>query len=93
MTLAVGILPAMLLNAWLLADLAEPAFDEPFPSAYMWWMLLLVLWEMPLVTALATLYLGEAVFLERPQAAAASSAASSARCRSCSVTRCCCGRC
>jgi hypothetical protein len=67
--LAAGVLPAMLLNAWLLADLAEPGFDESFPAAYMWWMLLLVIWELPLVTSLATLYLGEAVFDQRPRAA------------------------
>jgi len=67
-TLLLGVAPTMLLNAWLLSGLAEPSFDEPFPAAYMWWMLMLVLWEIPLVTALATLYLGEAVFLERPRA-------------------------
>ncbi len=64
--LALGIVPAMLLNAWILADLAEPGFDEPIPMAYMWWMLMLVVWETPLVTSFATLYLGEAAFQERP---------------------------
>jgi hypothetical protein len=59
--------PAMLLNGWLLAGMAEPAFDEKAPFAYLWWMLLLVLFEMPLATAFATLYLGEAVFQERPR--------------------------
>jgi hypothetical protein len=68
LTLAIGIVPVMLFNAWLLAGLAEPAFDEPAPFWYMWWMLNLVLLEMPLATALATLFLGEAVFLERPSA-------------------------
>ena len=68
LTLAVGVLPAMLLNAWLLADFAQTDFDELFPAEYMWWMLMLVIWETPLVTALATLYLGEAVFQERPRA-------------------------
>ena len=65
-TLAVGILPAMLLNAWLLSGLAEPKFDEMAPTAYLVWMVILVLAEIPLVTAPATLYLGEAVFFERP---------------------------
>lgn len=64
--LAVGILPAMLFNAWLLAGLAMPDFDESFPSAYLGWMLIVVLAEMPLATAAATLYLGQAVFQERP---------------------------
>jgi hypothetical protein len=66
LTLAVGIAPAMLLNAWLLAGIAEPSFGETVPFLYLWWMLLLVLFEMPLATALATLYLGEAVFQEQP---------------------------
>jgi hypothetical protein len=65
-TLAIGVVPLMLLNAWLLAGLAEPHFDESFPADYLWYMLLLVVAETPLATSLATLYLGEAVFLERP---------------------------
>lgn len=65
-TLAIGILPAMLLNAWLLAGWSQPEFDEDVPGAYLIGMLIVVLAEIPLVTAPATLYLGEAVFLERP---------------------------
>jgi hypothetical protein len=68
LALLAGIAPAMLLNAWLLAGLSEPGFDEPFPKLYCLWMFLLVLWETPLATSFATLYLGEAVFLERPRA-------------------------
>jgi hypothetical protein len=67
LALAVGILPAMLLNAWLLKGMAEPDFDQVAPFEYIWCMLLLVLFEMPLATALATLYLGGAVFEERPR--------------------------
>jgi hypothetical protein len=67
LTLTIGIVPAMVLNAWLLGGIAEPDFDEPAPFGYMWWMLILVLFEMPLATALATLFLGEAVFQERPR--------------------------
>ena len=67
-TLLLGVTPAMLFNAWLLSEMADPAFDELFPRAYMWCMLMLVLWEIPLVTSLATLFLGEAVFLARPSA-------------------------
>jgi hypothetical protein len=67
-TLAIGVLPAMAFNAWLLAGLTEPAFDEAFPVDYVVFMLLLVIAETPLATSLATLYLGEAVFLERPGA-------------------------
>lgn len=71
-TLAIGVVPAMLLNAWLLHGLTQVASesDARQPTAtYVWWMLLLVLWETPLATSLATLYLGEAVFLKRPRAA------------------------
>lgn len=65
--LGVGILPFAALNAWLLADMADfELADSFFP--YLWSMLLLVVWETPLATSLATLYLGEAVFLERPSA-------------------------
>lgn len=67
-TLTIGILPAMLFNAWLLAGLSELDFDQTFPPTYLFWMLILVLAEIPLVTAPATLYLGEAVFLEHPGA-------------------------
>ena len=57
----------MLLNAWLLAGLAEPAVRrDGSRRRILWWMLIVVLAEIPLATALATLYLGEAVFLERP---------------------------
>jgi hypothetical protein len=67
--LACGVVPAMCLNAWLLAGLAEPGFDDPFPLGYMWLMLWLVIWELPLVTAPVTLYLGRALFSERPRPA------------------------
>jgi hypothetical protein len=68
LTLVVGILPAAVFNAWLLADMSEPAFDESVPGWYLFLMLVLVLVEIPLATAPATLYLGEAVFLQRPGA-------------------------
>jgi hypothetical protein len=68
--LAIGIVPAAVFNAWLLADMREPAFDESVPQSYLIWMLILVLTEIPLVTAPATLYLGKAAFLERPRPAA-----------------------
>ena len=64
--LAIGVVPAAVFNAWLLSDLTEPAFNESVPQSYLIGMLILVLAEIPLATALATLYLGEAAFLERP---------------------------
>jgi hypothetical protein len=67
--LAAGVLPAMALNAWLLAGMeADPAGD--FPAHYLAIMFMLVLWEIPLATAPATLYLGQAVFQQRPRAGA-----------------------
>ena len=68
-TLALGIVPLALLNAWLLAGwLDSLEFDPEFPAPYAWLMLVMVVWEIPLATAPATLYLGRAVFLERPEA-------------------------
>jgi len=65
--LAVGVLPTMLLNAWLLGPRLQIDPALGLPVEYMWTMLLLVLWEMPLATAPLTLYLGQAVFLGRPR--------------------------
>jgi hypothetical protein len=67
--LAVGILPMFALNAYLLSGLEEPDADLGFPLGYMILLVFLVLWEIPLATAPATLYLGQAMFDERPSAA------------------------
>ena len=61
-----GIVPMMLLNRWLLAGFAELDFEFGLPVEYMVYMVLLVVLEAPLATAPATLYLGQAVFTERP---------------------------
>jgi hypothetical protein len=66
---ACGAVPAACLNAWLLADYAQYDFELGFPASYMWYMLLLMVLEMPLVTAPVTLYLGEALFTQRPRPA------------------------
>ena len=65
--LAVGVLPMMLLNAWLLGPRLQMDPELGLPVGYMGNMLLLVLWEMPLATAPLTLYLGQTLFLERPR--------------------------
>jgi hypothetical protein len=65
---AAGIVPVALFNWWLLADYAERNFELGFPLAYMFYMVLVVLFQAPLATAPATLYLGKAVFAERPDA-------------------------
>ncbi len=66
---ACTVIPAMALNAWLLADLigfGELDLGLGFVP-YTWMMLLLVLLEAPLVTAPITLFLGQALFTERPR--------------------------
>ena len=68
----VGVLPMLALNAWLLLPLAPPLGSDEFsadssPALYFWCMLALVFWEAPLATAAMTLYLGQALFLERPE--------------------------
>jgi hypothetical protein len=63
-----GIVPLAALNAWLLSGLARYAVETEFPAGYLYWMLVLVMWEVPLATAPATLLLGQSLFLERPEA-------------------------
>ena len=64
---AVGVVPMICLNYWLLAGYAEVDPDIGFPPAYVWYMLLLVILEIPLATAAVTLYLGQALFTDRPR--------------------------
>ena len=64
---AVGVVPLMLANSWLLADLQEADFELGFPARHMILMTLLIFLEMPLATALVTLYLGQALFTPQPQ--------------------------
>ncbi len=66
---ACGVVPAMCLNAWLLADYADVAFRETVYLKFMFLMLLLVVAEAPLATALMTLYLGRTLFADRPGSA------------------------
>ena len=66
--LAAGAAPMMLLNSWLLASYREANFNLGWPAQYMWWTLVLVAWEIPIASAPATLYLGQVLFDERPQA-------------------------
>jgi hypothetical protein len=64
--LAAGAAPMFFLNRWLLADLRVYDFVWEIPFSYMFLTAVLVFLEMPLVTALITLFLGQAVFLEKP---------------------------
>jgi hypothetical protein len=65
--LLIGIGPMVLLNALLIPALEHD--EEPGAYfAYCYFTLLLVLWQIPIATAPATLYLGQALFAERPDA-------------------------
>jgi hypothetical protein len=66
--LAAGIVPMFLLNAYLLSGFEEADFEVGFPIWYMIDVVLLIVWEIPLATAPATLYLGQTLFEERPSA-------------------------
>ncbi len=62
--LTAGIVPVFLLNGWLIGWLVPPRV-EAAPWGYLVLMTLLVIWELPLATAPATLYLGQVMFTER----------------------------
>jgi hypothetical protein len=66
LTFLMGMAPLMLLNHLLIGWLADVNYNETFPFRYVWTMTLLVFIEAPLASLLATSYLGQSVFLERP---------------------------
>lgn len=66
---AVGAVPMAVLNHWLLAGLLPIDLEYEPPTEYIWCTILLVIWEIPLATAPITLFLGQALFTERPRAA------------------------
>lgn len=67
LTLAMGVIPMMVLNHFLIGWMAEMDFREESPIRFIWSMLLLVFIQAPLVSIFATSYLGQAVFLDRPR--------------------------
>lgn len=70
LALAVGIVPVALLNHWWLSDsLAATDITFEWPWLYFYRTVLLIVWLTPLATAPATLYLGQALFIEKPSAA------------------------
>lgn len=64
--LVAGVAPLFALNTYLLWNYHEPNLDLEWPLTHMVFLVLLVLWEIPLATAPATLYLGQALFDQRP---------------------------
>ena len=68
LAMAVGIVPLFALNAWLLSGLQSTDLEWEIPWGYLFLLVMLVIWEIPLATAAATLYLGQVVFQQRPSA-------------------------
>ena len=65
----VGILPLALLNHALLNPALFDDFQEDAFARGAYWLVLIVMIEAPLATALVTLYLGQALFADRPRPA------------------------
>ena len=65
--LTLGALPMLILDVGLLLLFGEPDDPEQF-FAQLTGVSLLLAWQLPLATAPLTLYLGQAVFAERPRA-------------------------
>ena len=63
-----AIVPLAVLNHWLiLSGIPDPLADEQTTTAF-YWLMILVMIEAPLATAPFTLYLGQALFVEKPPA-------------------------
>lgn len=69
-SLAIGVVPMMLLNHWLIGWMAGGEYVEYeftfMPGRFVWTMSLLVFIEAPLASVVATAYLGHAVFQDQP---------------------------
>ncbi len=64
--LAAGVLPMVAFNVWLLGKF--PTFDDADRIfGYLFVLTIFVAWQMPLATAGVTVYLGQAMFQQRPQ--------------------------
>ncbi len=63
--LAVGVIPMALLNRFLLGWMVDDLTGWTF-ARYAWNMVLLIFIEAPLATAAATMFLGDAMFLQPP---------------------------
>ncbi len=62
-----GVAPMMLGNRGLLSGFEEEGLDTGGPAQYALLTLLLIAFEAPLATSLTTLYLGRAMFSQRPR--------------------------
>lgn len=61
-TLAVIAIPLSLANFWIISGILDPDNLRDTPNSQIWLLVLLMLWEAPLGTALMTLYLGQITF-------------------------------
>jgi hypothetical protein len=66
LALAIGALPIAAINV-LLVTMDTPAMEDFFDQGRLQVMLFLVIWELPLATAPLTLYLGQSLFMDRPE--------------------------
>jgi hypothetical protein len=66
---ALGIVPPAALNHWLITRLYPDVLSEDALPGILYWLVCLVLIEIPLATAPMTLYLGQALFIEKPRPA------------------------
>lgn len=73
LTSLVGIVPLAVLNGWLLMPLVDVFLDEGLQYEESTWyfilflyaLVLLVIWQTPLATALPTIYLGQRMFVDQ----------------------------
>ena len=90
---AVGVLPLAILNQALIVRFDDRLLGDEFsPSSY-YLAVLLVMLEAPLATAPLTLYLGQALFVERPDRAGHRARFLGLPCRNCCCCRASSGRC
>lgn len=66
-TMAMGVVPLMILNHLLIGWMGDVEFYDENVFRYFWSMMLLIFIEAPLASIFATTYLGQAVFLDRPR--------------------------
>ncbi len=71
---AVGLVPAVLCHHWLFGGFdtwqlegEDWNYEADWRFGAFWWSIVYVAWIAPFVTAPATLYLGQAMFMDRPQ--------------------------
>jgi len=69
-TFTIGAVPMALFNHWLLAEtLNDDEFVYGVPLTYLLYTLFWIVWELPLAAAPTTVYLGKALFEEKPSVA------------------------